>query len=164
MIFLYIYFGVFCALVGFRDAAGRNALIHKKKYYLRCITRSFLVGQLCFFSLLLLAFLLCVDLQIIQKISVRMNPVLGVYTAMVILSFIPYSIPNWEIKSLSTVLLLGPLTIVQPLVVIGSIVYGIVPFVNHELEVIFMVIGGCFCLLFEQILEHLGWSKRDACI
>ena len=162
MIFLYSFFSLFCLFVGFRDAAGRNAKIRKNAYYIRSVTRSFLVGQAFFCVLFALAVFMRIDFLVLEEVSARCVSIFGGYTVLVLCSFLPYSIPNWEVKSLSTVLLLGPMTMIQPIIICLGLGYASHPFLNRHVEMIFVMTAGFFCLFFEGILNRFGWSKHDA--
>ena len=162
--YLYSLATVLTIFVGFRDAAGRNARILKKHYYVSCIFKAFVLGQACLVPLVCVAFLCSANFGIIEGISNRCLPVFSAYTALVFLTFVPYAIPNWEIKSLVTVVVFGPLTLLQPLVILSGTVYAVLPFSDHLLEVILICTGSLFCLLFERMLRSLGWSRKAALI
>ena len=135
MIYLYILATTLTLFVGFRDAAGRNARITKKQYYLDCIVRAFLLGQICLLPLVALAFLSSADFTIIDGMSERCLPLFTAYTVLVFMTFVPYAVPNWEIKSLVTVVVFGPLTVLQPLVVFCGTLYAVIPFSDHFHEI-----------------------------
>ena len=164
MIYLYLLATVLTLFVGFRDAAGRNARITKKHYYRNCVIRAFALGQAGLLPLVGLAFLLSADLSVIEHISNRSVPIFLAYTSLVFITFVPYAIPNWEIKSLVTVVVFGPLTLLQPLIVIGSTLYAVIPFTHHPIEVLLVCIGSLICLCFERVLGYLGWAKKAALV
>ena len=84
--------------VGFRDAAGRHAGIRKGRYYIRCMIYAVLVGQAGLLGLLSVAWMSSLDFSLLQAIEQRAAPIYGGYTGLVLCTFIPYAIPNWEIK------------------------------------------------------------------
>ncbi len=162
MIILYLLATILTVFVGFRDGAGRNGRIRKRKYYRTCILRALGVGQVFLISLVALAYISSIEFGVVEDISKRCVPLFALYTLMVLLTFVPYLIPNWEIKSLVTVLVFGPLTLFQPIVIVCGLGYGMYPFIEHSLEILFVSCGGVFCLLFEHLLDMMGWAKRDA--
>ena len=159
---LYFLATLLTFFIGFRDAAGRHAGIHKTRYYVRCMTYAVLFGQAGLLSLLGLAWMSNLDFSLLHAIEQRAAPIYGGYTGLVLCTFIPYAIPNWEIKSLVTVLVFGPLTLLQPLVIIVGGAYAIQPYWAHHQVVLFTITGMLFCLLFESILSRLGYAKRLA--
>ena len=165
MLFFYVCASLLTIFVGFRDAIGRNARIRKKKYYTTAVLRAFLFGQLILGTMYGSAYLFNVDSSVIDMLSERCRTPFTIYISLVLSTFIPYQIPNWEIKSLVTVLVFGPLTTAQPIVIIATMIYALIPldFVAQR-EILWFVLGCTFCLFFERVLEELGWSKRDAMI
>ena len=163
MLFFYLCASLLTILVGFRDAIGRNAMIKKRRYYTTAVLRAFLFGQLILSTLYGSAYLFNVDTSMIEMLSERCRTPLTIYISLVLSTSIPYQIPNWEIKSLVTVLVFGPLTTAQPIVIIATMFYALIPldFVARK-EILWFVLGCTFCLVFEKVLEELGWSKRDA--
>ena len=163
MLFLYLCATLLTIFVGFRDAIGRNAKINKKKYYLKSVVRSFFIGQVLLAVLYISAYLYGVDIDVIERFAQRCFLPFSTYITLVLLTFIPYLIPNWEIKSMITVLIFGPLTTGQPIVIITTMLYALQPldFVINK-ETIWLFMGCCFGLLFERFLHRMGWSKRDA--
>ena len=132
-------------------------------YYVRCVTRSIIVGQVSLLSLFSAMFICNGDVEIIDEIANRCIPIYLIYTFTVVIVFLPYMLPNWEIKSLVTVLLFGPLTLIQPLVIILGMIYAL-SFEDNILqpEIILVIIGTLFCLFFEKFLDTVGWSRKDA--
>ena len=163
MLFFYVCATLLTMFVGFRDAIGRNAKINKRKYYVLSVVRSFLIGQLFLGLLYTSAYLYGVDLLFIENVARRCFLPFATYIALVLFTFIPYLIPSWEIKSMITVLVFGPLTTGQPIIIITTMLYALKPFeITMNKESIWLLMGCCFCLLFERFLCQMGWSKRDA--
>ena len=162
MMFLYVCATVLTVFVGFRDAAGRNPRIKKGMYYRNCILKAFGLGQVFLGGLWVLAVLLTIDFSIVHAISERCFEPFLAYIAVVLITFVPYFIPNWEIKSLVTVLVFGPLTLIQPLVIVLTVLQAMFPYIDSHRECFFIAIGTLFCLLFERIIGRLGWAKKEA--
>jgi hypothetical protein len=161
MIPLYVLASILTLFIGFRDAAGRNSKIQKTRYYIISIVRAFLFGQSFLLSLLGLVLLFELNINVIDSIAQRCLPIFGCYTCIVLCTFLPYTIPNWEVRSVVTVLVFGPLTMIQPIVIIIGIGYAVQPFLSQA-EIIPVLVAGGFCLLFEKLLDLWGWSQRDA--
>ena len=84
------------------------------------------------------------------------------YTIVVLLTFIPYALPNWELRSLVTVTIFGPLTLLQPLIVIIGFLNAMLPGEPPVAHWIFFTYGTLITLFFERILQRMNWAKRDA--
>ena len=162
MIALYLLASLLTILVGFRDAAGRNTKINKRRYYVLSVLRALGFGQLVLCSLMLLAKILQLDQELLGQIAERSLPIYVAYAGVVLCTFVPYTIPSWEIKSVVTVLVFGPLTLLQPVVIIVGAGYSIYPYTDRYLEVIFVLLGTVFCLCFELLLDKLQWSQKAA--
>ena len=163
MFFLYLCATLLTIFVGFRDAAGRNAKIKKTSYYVRSMVRSFCVGQIMLGFLFACAYSMeQFDISIIEVIAQRCFLPFSFYIAIVLMTFIPYMIPNWEIKSLVTVLVFGPLTSIQPIVILTTMMYALQSIDALCCTETCFVYMGCFlCLFFEKFLGWTEWSKND---
>lgn len=121
--------GVFA---GFRAAAGRNARIDKRAYYRESLWRGALSGAALVLLLALLtavvlacspnAFLQYVELV---RVGARMLFVLGAYATLVLLALVIYGTCDWNWRSLATVAILGPFTLLRPWVIGGAVAYGL---------------------------------------
>jgi hypothetical protein len=121
--------GVLC---GLRTAMGRNARIGKKWYYVRATVRG-LVGAQIVSTMALGALLLVVLISAhhaelradLEDSAGRMLRIFLPYTALVLGSLSLRALPSTDIRSASSVFLLGPLTAIRPVVMIAGVVYGI---------------------------------------
>jgi hypothetical protein len=121
--------GVLC---GLRSSMGRNARIGKFWYYTRATVRGLvgaqIVSMLALGALLLVALLsphsgeLRMDLE---GSAGRMLRVFLPYAALVLGSLALRAIPSTDIRSASSVLFLGPLTAIRPLIMMAGVGYGI---------------------------------------
>ena len=84
------------------------------------------------------------------------------YTSIVLLTFVPYAIPNWEIKSLITVIVFGPLTMLQGFVILGGCVMAVTTKGITMDQIFFFAYGTFITLFFERFLQHKKWAKQDA--
>ncbi len=165
---LYLLGLLHACLAGYRDAAGRNHLISKTRYFRRATIRGFLVGQLA--AGVILA-------TLVGLLSSSPNPedllatlghagrgaiyvYLG-YSSLVGLTFVLYAIPYVEVRSLCTVAIFGPLTLILPFVMIAGAIVAIVRTPEFEVVTLFAVSAGVM-LSLDKILAAGGWSKREA--
>ena len=131
---LYVLASLDGALCGFRTGAGRCALIHTRRFNVRSMLRGFVVAQgACAAALvvLLLAFftsgnaaLLLADLD---QAAVRMVEVFGGYAALVLVNLSLRLLPSVDIRSATSVMILGPLTALRPAVMVTGTIYGVGP-------------------------------------
>ncbi len=121
--------GVLC---GFRTGAGRCALIYSQRFYLRSMLRGFMVAQAA--SVVALGALLmtiaashngAVLIADLEKAAARMVAVFTVYAAVVLFNLALRLAPSVDIRSATSVLVLGPLTALRPVVMVAGTVYGI---------------------------------------
>jgi len=121
--------GVLC---GLRTAMGRNARISKRWYYLRATVRGLVGAQIA--STIALGALLLVALitpnsgalrMDLEESAGRMLRIFLPYAVLVLGSLSLRAIPSTDIRSASSVMFLGPLTAIRPLVMIAGVGYGI---------------------------------------
>ena len=149
--------GVLC---GLRSSMGRNARIGKFWYYTRATIRGLvgaqIVSTLALGALVLVALIsphsgaLRVDLE---ESAGRMLRIFLPYAAFVLGSLALRAIPSTDIRSASSVFLLGPLTAIRPLLMLAGVVYGISTSRLWETRVL-----GLFILALMLSLEFaLNW-------
>ena len=119
-------------LCGLRTSMGRCPLIQKRSYYTRAliggIVGAQIVGTLALAALLLTRALsrehsaLRADLELTAG---RMLLVFLPFAALVLFNLALRLIPSTDIRSATSVFMLGPLTAIRPLVLIAGVVYGI---------------------------------------
>jgi len=121
--------GVLC---GLRTAMGRNARIGKGWYYTRATIRGLvgaqLVSTMALVALLLVAVVSPYSGKLRMDLEESAGRMLGIflpYAALVLGSLALRGIPSTDIRSASSVFLLGPLTAARPLVMIAGVGYGI---------------------------------------
>lgn len=167
MIPLAILYGLATLLsgfVGFRDAAGRNGHIEKSKYYQRSVLRAILLEQVLLGLIGVIGWLAVGSqgLALLAPAAWRAAAVYLPYTAVVLLAFLPYAVPHWEVRSLVTVAVLGPLTLLQPVVVVLGWLAAIAPISGDVPQLIFFSLAAGQVLLLESLLGWLGWSAKEA--
>lgn len=119
-------------LCGLRASMGRCPLIRKRGYYARAlfqgIVGSQIVSALAFAALLIAAALsshqdvLRADLELAAG---RMLRIFIPYAALVLFNLALRLLPSTDIRSATSVLMLGPLTAIRPLVMVAGVLYGI---------------------------------------
>lgn len=120
------------AFTGYREAAGRNALIDKRRYYLRAMIRGALFGQVAVgiaAVVVLISLAGTPDRQSIMrdydKAGVRMLIFYVPYAAVIVFAFLVRWIPSVDIRSITSTLIFGPFTLMRPLVAVVGLVYGL---------------------------------------
>ena len=120
------------AFAGYREAAGRNALIDKRSYYCRAMLRGAFFGQLAvavsgaaiaaavFFSPE--PAILINDLE---RAGLRMLTVYVPYAVIIFLAFAARAVPSVDIRSITSVLIFGPFTLIRPVVAAAGVVWGV---------------------------------------
>jgi hypothetical protein len=117
-------------LCGIRTSMGRCPLIRKHAYYARAIVRGVIGAQL--FSMIALAALLTVfalssDRDFLRRdLELTAGRMLRVFVPyLVILNLALRLVPSNDVRSATSVLMLGPLTAIRPLVMVVGVFYGI---------------------------------------
>jgi hypothetical protein len=121
--------GVLC---GLRTSMGRYPLIRKRWYYVRASMRGILAAQLVsFLALGALVLVLLVTPHLnelrpdLEAAAGRMLRIFLPYAALVLGSLAMRALPSTDIRSATSVFLLGPSTAIRPLVMIAGVVYGV---------------------------------------
>jgi hypothetical protein len=150
------------AFCGYRAAAGRSALIHKKSYYRRAMLRGALYGQA---AVVLVGVLLAILLffsqgraGLIEDLLTAGECMLFVYLPYAIIILIAFAfrcLPSVDVRSLMSVLIFGPLTLARPFVAVAGVAWGIIA--TRRIEVI--VVGTLALLLMLCLEPLLGWMK-----
>ena len=120
------------AAIGYRDAAGRNALIEKRDYYRHAMIRGALVGQV---AVAIVGVVLIVMLVLspqpaslyasFEQVATRMLLIYIPYALILIITFSIRAIPSVDVRSITSVLVFGPFTLIRPLVVLAGAVWGV---------------------------------------
>ena len=112
-------------------ASGRNALIRKRAYYLRSMWHGALWGQA---AILMGLFILLVAVQCsgdeqraieeVQEVGWRMATAYSIYAAIVMTTFLVRVYPSVDIRSITSTVGFGPLTLIRPAVIVLGIFYA----------------------------------------
>ena len=119
-------------LCGLRTSMGRCPLIGKRSYYSRAAFRGVVGAQITSMLALLVlaltyAFSFCrhelrADLE---GAAGRMLWIFLPYAALVLFNLALRLLPSTDIRSATSVFMLGPLTAIRPLIMIAGVLYGI---------------------------------------
>ena len=132
-LWLWLLATVDSAFIGYREAAGRNALIGKRDYYLRALIRGALFGQV---AVLIVGVITAAALASssnagilfsrIEVVGARMLIVYVPYALIILITFLVRALPSVDIRSITSVLIFGPFTFIRPLVVLAGAVWGVI--------------------------------------
>ncbi len=132
ILLLWLLATVDSAFIGYRDAAGRSALIEKRDYFRRAMIRGALLGQLAVaivgvvvVVMLLLSPQPAALFASVEKVAARMLIVYVPYALILMLTLAVRATPSVDIRSITSVLIFGPFTLVRPLVVLAGAIYGL---------------------------------------
>jgi L-asparagine transporter-like permease len=129
---LWLLATVDAAFIGYRDAAGRSALIDKRHYYRRALVRGALVGQIAVaIAGIVAAGMLFTTPQparlfeTFDQVATRMLMVYIPYALILTATFFVRALPSVDIRSITSVLVFGPFTLIRPLVVLAGAIWGL---------------------------------------
>lgn len=116
------------AFCGYRAAAGRNARIEKTRYYARALAIGAGTGALT--ALVMVIVTLSVDAihpvyGELTAIGARFLVVIAGYAALVGSAIATYVLARHEVRTLATVAILGPFTLVRRVVIVGAALVGL---------------------------------------
>lgn len=132
-VLLWLLATVDSAFIGYREAAGRNALIEKRAYYRHALIRGALIGQLAVLIVGAITVIALVSsnnagalFSSIERVGARMLSVYVPYALIILITFCIRALPSVDIRSITSVLIFGPFTFIRPLVVVAGAVWGVV--------------------------------------
>jgi hypothetical protein len=113
---------------GYRDAAGRSPLIRKERYYRRAVRRGLLAGTVvCLIVGAIVGALFAtghspaVAFDLLHGASLLVLS-FGVYATLVLLALGVWLVAEADVRTLASVLVLGPFTLIRPVYILGSCV------------------------------------------
>jgi L-asparagine transporter-like permease len=132
ILLLWLLATVDSAFIGYRDAAGRSALIDKRHYYRRALLRGALMGQIAVVIAGIVAIGILATtpqparlIDTFEHVATRMLMVYVPYALILIATFFVRAIPSVDIRSITSVLVFGPFTLIRPLVVLAGAIWGL---------------------------------------
>ena len=165
ILLLWLLATVDSAFIGYRDAAGRNALIEKRDYYRRAMLRGALMGQMAVAIVGLVAVgMLATNPQparlfeTFEQVATRMLIVYIPYALILTITFFIRALPSVDIRSITSVLVFGPFTLVRPLIVLAGAIWGLLA--APTISVLLLLVLIVFLMLgLETTLGRLRAAK-----
>jgi L-asparagine transporter-like permease len=118
--------------IGYRDAAGRSALIEKRAYFRRAMIRGAFAGQVAVAIVGLAAVAMLATtpqpatlFDTFEQVASRMLIVYAPYALIITITFFIRAIPSVDIRSITSVLVFGPFTLIRPLIVLAGAIWGL---------------------------------------
>ena len=131
ILLLWLLATVDSTFIGYRDAAGRNALIDKRAYFRRAMLRGAVAGQIAVAIVGLAAVGMLATtpqpvrlFETFEQAATRMLIVYVPYALILTITFFIRAIPSVDIRSITSVLVFGPFTLIRPLVVLAGAIWG----------------------------------------
>ncbi len=147
---------------GYRARAGRYARIRRLPHDLRAVARGCGVGALA--GLLAVAVALALSAvrpaapQLLdpqaREAAHRILYVAGGYSVLVVAAFVPFLTGSPDLRSLTTVSLFGPLTLIRPALVVGACVFAAWGQGPHVAAAV--AVGGALVLAQDELLDRLA--------
>ena len=166
-VFLWLLATIDSALIGYREAGGRNALIDKSAYYRHALLRGALLGQV---AVLIVGVITAVALATsndaralfsnIESVGARMLTVYVPYAVILLITMCVRALPSVDIRSITSVLIFGPFTFIRPIVVLAGAVWGVVA-APGAITIALTVLIVCLMLGLSGIL---GWLRSRGLI
>ena len=118
--------------IGYREAAGRSALIEKRAYFRRAMMRGAIAGQVAVaiaggaaVAMLAASPQPARLFETFEQVASRMVMVYLPYALILTITFLVRAIPSVDIRSITSVLVFGPFTLIRPLVVLAGAIWGL---------------------------------------
>jgi hypothetical protein len=150
------------AFVGYREAAGRSALIRKGAYYRRALLRGALWGQAAvaaalavFAALYFLTDERAAFVGALFAAGRRMLLVYVPYALVVLAAFAVRAVPSVDVRSLTSTLVFGPFLFARPAVVAAGVAWGLAAARRWDAAALLLVVLAEM-LLLERLL---GWLR-----
>lgn len=160
-LFLWLLATIDSAFIGYREAAGRNALIDKRVYYRRALIRGALVGQVAVLIVGVITALVLVSsndpgalFSKIESVGARMLTVYVPYAVILLITFLIRAVPSVDIRSITSTVIFGTFTLIRPIVVLAGAVWGVMA-APGAITIALTVLIVCLMLGLGGILSEL---------
>lgn len=149
------------AFAGYRDAAGRDGAIFKAELYRAAVRRGLRFGLLA--VAVSCAWVVVVVLAsgrpavVLEASFLAARPVLlvlGGYAVAVLAALGVWTVGESDLRSLASVMVLGPFTLLRPWLIVGAAVAG---GVGQEPFVVAVIAGPCLVQMLLPWLLGRGW-------
>jgi hypothetical protein len=154
-------------LCGLRTGMGRCPLIRKREYYRRAAVRGMVAAQVvsvAALAALLLTLAISSHRDILradlEAAAGRMLWVFVPYAALVIFNLCLRAVPSTDIRSATSVFMLGPLTCIRPYVIFAGMAYGIAGSRLWETRLLGLFILALMLLLEFALNIHAAREQR----
>jgi hypothetical protein len=158
LVVLWILVSLDCALMGYRIAMGRSALLDKRRYHQRRSMRAAALGQAALASVTMLATCLIIAGPagigaVFNDAMVRLLVVALPYGACLLATTAVCIVPSVSARTAATIIIFGPFTLVRPLVVIVAVAYAVLPDPRWQLVLVgfLVIVPG---VLFEPCVDR----------
>ncbi|MEW6736896.1 MAG: hypothetical protein AB1489_36750 [Acidobacteriota bacterium] len=165
LLLLWALASIDAAFIGYREAAGRSALINKRTYYRRAMFRGALFGQMAvgiaaatIVILLLLSPQPAILVNGFKQAGTRMLIIYLPYATIILLTFIIRLVPSVDLQSITSILIFGPFTFIRPIIVLIGVVWGVLAAPNLATLLLGMIIL-TLMLTLEWIIARLRTYK-----
>ena len=161
ILLLWLLATVDSTFIGYREAAGRNALIEKRVYFRRAMIRGALAGQVAVAIVGIVAVaMLALSPQPaalfddLERVALHMLLVYVPYALILAITFFVRAVPSVDIRSITSVLVFGPFTLIRPLVVLAGAIWGLLAAPRPSILLLIIVMI-TLMLGMESALGHL---------
>jgi hypothetical protein len=152
------------ALVGYRVAGGRSALVDKTSYFRRAILRSALLVQpaigVAVFVVVLLLLVAADSGQMTRELVVMGQRMLQIYVpyAVIVLGTLALrAVPSIDLRVATSVLVLGPATALRPYVMVAGVLWAALTSLRPEILLMATLLAGLM-LAYEPLLDR-EWPR-----
>jgi len=150
------------AFSGFRASCGRTGLVNRGRLDAIAASRGvFVLAVAEAILIVVLAFGKPSSSGLPEQFDRAGRAMLSVYipfAVVIILGLLAYFTLSWRRRFLAVAVLLGPLTLLRPLIAIGGLVLAVASTGSAFIRLTF-VAAVCTCLIVEPTCEHL-WYRR----
>lgn len=159
--------GLFDAVfAGFRAAAGRDARLYKVDYYLRSVWLGAITGALV---IAIVSALIAVTLSLSSNPNALFESYLqsarhllwiyGIYATIVLLAMGMWTYPAPDIRVLASVLVLGPFTLIRPLVIVAGGAFALALATQYQVRAL-CAVAIALQLSIEPILNTIAAKSQ----
>ena len=147
------------AFTGYREAAGRSALINKRSYYRRAMIKGALLGQTAVVSTGLIGLMAVATssrpqsmITDFESAGERMLYVYVPYAVIILIAFLVRIIPSVDLRSITSTVIFGPFTLLRPLVAFAGVAWAILASSKAATRILCVLVL-CLMLSLGQVLR-----------